>query len=116
MSSKKINETKNLFDGLNNNKNKEKDVDKSMDIEDDKNVDVNTNKIVNNDTNEDIVNGDVFSSLLENENPKEEYIRATHYFRKDQLDDITKFAKKANKGKNEFMRDVLDLVFTQLKK
>lgn len=120
MSSKIISETKNLFDGLTSKK-EPVNSDEVKDINTD--GDVNINKNVNSDTSVIKTDGDsrndssdLFGSLLENESVKEKYVRGTHYFRQDQLNDITKFAKKAKKGKNEFMREVLDLVFTQLKK
>lgn len=120
MSSKMINETKNLFDGLTSkkepaNNDEIKDTSTGDDVNVNRNVNNGTNAIKTDDNSRND-SSDLFGSLLENESVKEKYVRGTHYFRQDQLDDITKFAKKAKKGKNEFMREVLDLVFTQLKK
>lgn len=146
MLNNKVNETKNLFNGLNkgNNQNTQEQGKSNIGKDDESNVETQNNSVIKtdyvnvssnvnnssdsdtssivNDNGDDLSNdnssnsSDLFTSLLVNDNVKEEYVRATHYFRKDQLADITKFAKKAKKGKNEFMRDVLDLVFEQLKK
>ena len=112
MSNKKINETKNLFAGLSESKKEETKVDTSTNaVDSSSNVDVTVSKNVNNGVSENIVNDDslnknlnktddIFGSLLENDNVKEDYVRGTHYFRQDQLNDIAKFAKKAKKGKS----------------
>lgn len=104
-------ETKSLFDNLKQYKKddrKEKDeVPVDVEIDEDEYEDINDS--VNNSNN-------VYISLLENNNIKDEYIGATHYFRKDQLKDLDGFSKKTKKPKNEFMRQLIDLVFAELKK
>lgn len=101
-------ETKSLFAGLEQYKNKDKE--KNLDKIDKTNPKADGKKAQNKDTNENI-----FISLLENNKTKREYVGATHYFRKDQLKDLDKFSKQAKKGKNEFMRELMDLVFSQLR-
>ncbi len=132
MSSKKDNETtklndknaetKSLFDGLKQYKkgdNKEnKDVtisDVNLGKEMSEKSSLKDNKI---DSSDNLINNsdNIYISLLENNNTKDKYIGATHYFRKDQLKDLDSFSKKTKKLKNEFMRELIDLVFAELRK
>lgn len=101
-------ETKNLFDNLQQYKKTNK---KNIEIDtegDDKSIEDSQAKD-SSDTN------NIYLSLLEKNTGKEEYLAATHYFRQDQLKDLNSFSKKSKKGKNEFMRELLDLVFAELK-
>ena len=104
-------ETKSLFDGLEQYKKDSKK--EKIDVVD---ADNNIDKDINSISLEDDGTDNIYISLLENNNTKEEYIGATHYFRKDQLKDLEEFSKKTKKLKNEFMRQLIDLVFAELKK
>lgn len=100
-------ETKNLFANLKQYRKK--------DIEEDN----ETGILTENQTDkgeEKKASSNIYMSLLEDNKVKEEYIGATHYFRPDQLKDLDKFSKDTNKLKNQFMRELFDLVFAQLKK
>lgn len=101
-------ETKSLFAGLEQYKNKAKE--KDLEKVDKTNLKADGKEDASRNGSENI-----FISLLENNKTKKEYIAATHYFRKDQLKDLAKFSKQAKKGKNEFMRELMDLVFSQLR-
>lgn len=101
MSNNKNEETKSLFAGLEQYKKKNK-----KDVKEDISENVNIDDASNSEN--------IYMSLLEENNDKEEYKSATHYFRKDQLKDLDKFSKKTNKLKNEFMRELMDLVFDEL--
>ncbi|OHW61258.1 hypothetical protein EUAN_23820 [Andreesenia angusta] len=56
-----------------------------------------------------------FESILKKQS-KPELIRATYYLRQDQIDSITEYSELSGKRKNEFLRDLLDAAFAELKK